>query len=338
MPPSSSPLVSVITPTLNQGQFLPQTIRSVARQTYGHVEHIVVDGGSTDGSVAYLRKAERQYGVRWSSGPDQGMYDGINKGMQLASGEILAYLNSDDMYLPWTLEVVTAAFARSPAADFVYGDALRLVESTGSIRPFFQHPFDRRHMTSSGSLIQPAVFWRRRVADSVGRFDSSLRFAADLDYWLRAADAGCRFRRVDELLAVDRSHDANLSATFFNAMASEIMLIRSKHRGGRRPTLIGRLHARTRREVWSRLLWLRFARERGRVPTGHRWPKALAMSAGPVSWPTALIGTLPLIGPPVQREFPWRSGDLASLLDREVRSESGGTTYGGDANAPNENS
>lgn len=310
--------VTVVTPTLNQGRFLPQTLRTVAAQTHRHVEHIVMDAGSTDGSVDILRDAERRYHLRWSSEPDDGMYDGINNGIRQASGDILAYLNSDDLYLPWTLEVVTSAFARWPEVDIVYGDALRLLENSGSFRPFFQHPFHFGHMTSSGSLIQPAVFWRRRVMDSIGLFDSQLRFSADLDYWLRAGAAGCQFRRVDEILAVDRAQDESLSATRYAEMATEIVNVRSRHRGGRRPTLLSRLHGRARRELWARVLWLRFATESGQNPMRERWSHVRRLSSRSLRLPEALLGVLPLIGPRVQRTFPWRAGALEGALNPEL--------------------
>src|SRR5690349_9655830 len=104
------PLVSIVTPSLNRVDLIESTLRSVRSQSYPNVEHIVVDGGSTDGTLEVLRRYEGTYGLRWMSEPDQGMYDAINKGLAMARGEILAYLNTDDLYLPWTIDTVVSTF------------------------------------------------------------------------------------------------------------------------------------------------------------------------------------------------------------------------------------
>ena len=101
------------------------------------------------------------------------MYEAINKGLRLASGEILAYLNSDDLYFPWTVDVVVDAFRRHPLADVVFGDAIRLDELRGELVPLFTPPFDPRMTAADGSLVQPAVFFRRRLLDDIGPFDES---------------------------------------------------------------------------------------------------------------------------------------------------------------------
>ena len=117
-----TPLVSIVTPSLNRADLIESTLRSVRSQSYPHVEHIVVDGGSTDGTLAVLRRYEGTYGLRWISEPDHGMYSAINKGLAMARGQVLAYLNSDDLYFPWTVETVVAAFRSHPEADLVHGD------------------------------------------------------------------------------------------------------------------------------------------------------------------------------------------------------------------------
>ena len=117
------PLVSIVTPTLNQGRFIEATINSIRAQTYDHFEHIVVDGGSTDETLDILA-ATRAPTHALAVGARPGMYDAVNKGMRLASGEILAYLNSDDLYFPWTLETVVEAFGGHPEADVLFGETL----------------------------------------------------------------------------------------------------------------------------------------------------------------------------------------------------------------------
>lgn len=106
----NKPLFSIITPTFNRRDFLEINIKSLLNQSYQNFEHIVIDGGSTDGTVELLKKYESQYNMRWISEPDNGIYDAVNKGIKMAKGEIIAYLNSDDFYFPWTLEVVANFF------------------------------------------------------------------------------------------------------------------------------------------------------------------------------------------------------------------------------------
>src|SRR5660397_164663 len=117
------PLVSVITPTYQRCSALSHCLDSVAAQTYKNIEHIVIDGGSTDGTIQLLKRRTHDYRLTWTSEPDQGMYEAINKGLNRSSGEVLCYLNSDDLLFPWSLAVVVAALKE---ADLVYGDLLLL--------------------------------------------------------------------------------------------------------------------------------------------------------------------------------------------------------------------
>src|SRR4029078_7097043 len=126
----------------------------IRAQTYDHYEHIVVDGGSTDATLDILRAQEDSYPMPWQSEPDRGMYDAINKGMRQATGEILCYLNSDDLFFPWTLETVVAAFEADPSADLVIGAVLGLREDVrGDIR--FQTPYRFDFLRYASSLVQP---------------------------------------------------------------------------------------------------------------------------------------------------------------------------------------
>jgi len=254
---TTSPLVSIVTPTLNQAHFLEPTLRSVRAQTYPAIEHIVVDGGSTDGTLDILRREAERGSIRFMSEPDGGMYEAVNKGLALATGEILAYLNSDDAYLPWAVEAVVDRFAARPDADLVYGDGVKVEAETGIQRLRLFPPFDLVSLANHESLMQPAVFWRRRLYERIGSFDAGLRFVADLDYWLRAAAADARIVHLDEVIAVERIHAARLSSAQRDTMAAEGREMRFRHAGAAGgPAARERAVARHRR--WQRRLWLRF--------------------------------------------------------------------------------
>ena len=252
-----SPVVSVVTPTLNQARYLTRAIESVRAQSYSAVEHIVIDGGSTDETIEILRRAGDGGGIRWVTEPDDGMYEAVNKGLGLATGEVLAYLNSDDAYMPWTIEVVVRAFRANPDVDLLFGDGIKLNESTGAQRLRLFSPFDRVSLANYESIMQPAVFWRRRLFERIGGFDVGMRYAADLDYWLRAAGAGARIAHVNEVLAVERNHEGRLSVAQSLAASDEGQVMRARHAGAAGGPE-GRQRAMAREVRWQRWIWLRF--------------------------------------------------------------------------------
>lgn len=197
--------VSVVTPSFNQGRFIPATIESVLGQSAPDVQYIVVDGGSSDNTVDLLRS----YGDRleWVSEPDNGQTDAINKGLRRASGEVVAYLNSDDVYLPGTLAKVVAIFEQEPEVDVVYGDFHAIDEFGRLIDEVKTIAYDPNILLYDTSYIcQPASFYRRSLLDRIGLFDDSLRFLMDYEFFLRAAKLKARFRMIPEALAAIRFH------------------------------------------------------------------------------------------------------------------------------------
>jgi glycosyltransferase involved in cell wall biosynthesis len=249
----------------------------VARQTFRNFEHIVVDGASSDDTLDVLSRYRDHYPVRWISEPDNGMYEAINKGLGQARGSILAYLNSDDLYFPWTLETVAEKFARDPEADVVFGDALTIVDETGRRRVSWGWPFDLDYIRRVGFLVQPTVFWRRQVSDTEGPFDDSLRYVADCDFWMRAG-ARHRFTKVNEFLAIERDHGATLRETGRDALLAELHDVRSRY-----VNLDGPEHRRaTRRHALRvrllyRAYWLRLTLN-ALLPAqlrGHAWRRTL---------------------------------------------------------------
>jgi len=297
------PLVSIVTPSLNQGGFIRQALASVRGQTYRRIEHIVIDGGSSDGTIAILEEAASNPGIRWISEPDRGMYDALNKGFATSTGEILGYLNCDDVLTPWAVQTAIRALEANPDADLLFGDGLTIDESTGRQRLALIPPFDARAYAITGSLVQPAVFWRRRAFDRLGGFDAGLRFVGDLDFWLRIGST-MRVIRVDDVLAIERHHAGALSRASADRMAAEATGVRQRHRaalGGE--SRIPVLMARARAAIWRRVLWLRFLRwlpGRGAV-RGSPWAEFIAHGAVTASWPRVIAMFIPRLGGP----FAW---------------------------------
>ncbi len=182
------PKITVVTPSYNQARFLEATLRSVHEQGYPNLEHIVIDGGSTDGSVEIIREFEDRLAY-WISEPDRGQTDALIKGFSLATGEILAWLNSDDLYEPRTLWEVAEFFTSHPQARFVYGDALWIDTEGRVLRPKKEIPFNRFIWLYDYNYIpQPSAFWRRELYEAVGGLDPRFDLAMDADLWIRFAE------------------------------------------------------------------------------------------------------------------------------------------------------
>jgi glycosyltransferase involved in cell wall biosynthesis len=200
---------SVVTPSLNQGPWVAETLASVRSNADGlDVEHWVMDGGSTDQTVAILRDQDF---ARWVSAPDGGQTDAINQGLARSTGEILGYLCADDLLEPGALAAVREVFARKPDADVVYGDGYFLESDSGWKRRKTSGEFSWERLRRGNFLLQPAVFWRRAVLERFGPLDDRLRFCMDHEYWLRIG-AQTRWVRLDRPLATCRLHaDAKTS-------------------------------------------------------------------------------------------------------------------------------
>lgn len=199
--PQQEPLVSVLTPSFNQRRWLGETLDSVARQTYPHLEHVVVDGGSTDGSVDVLRTVLPA--GSWISEPDGGQSDALNKAFNRSHGEIIGWLNSDDAYLfDDAVESVVAYFRANPDVDVVYGHAALVSENGSLLHVMWMPRYSKSRLWRQNFLSQPAVFMRRRVLED-GFLDESFHYTMDHELWLRLA-AGHPFGRIDKVLAIDR--------------------------------------------------------------------------------------------------------------------------------------
>jgi glycosyltransferase involved in cell wall biosynthesis len=185
LPSNRLPTVTVVTPSYNQADYLEETIRSVLHQDYPHLEYIIVDGGSTDGSVEIIRKYSDKL-AWWISEPDQGQTDAINKGFAKANGDILAWLNSDDTYLEGAISEAVDYLEANPEVGMVYGDA-NLINDDGNILgrfPARQTDF-RKLMRGFVHIPQQAAFFRAQLWHQVGPLDPTFYFAMDYDLWVR---------------------------------------------------------------------------------------------------------------------------------------------------------
>lgn len=232
-------LVSIVTPSLNQGSYLRQAIESVRAQTYPAIEHIVVDGGSTDGTLDILREYPE---LRWISEPDRGQSHALNKGFALASGDVLGWLNSDDAYEPSAVAEAVAAIERTGAA-LIYADVTRVNDDGVNPRRIRSRPqFDLWTELNLGcGIYSPAVFFTRDAFETVGgALDESLHLTMDYDLWLRMGE---RFpaHHVDAVWAVQRVHDGAKTMRHYDDFWPERLSVSRRH-GGRlvSPLLISR--------------------------------------------------------------------------------------------------
>lgn len=206
--PSPAPLISIVTPSYNQGDFLERTIRSVLGQDYPRLQYIIQDGGSSDGTCRVLERYRSQLAAS-ESAPDGGQADAVNRGFRRATGEILAYLNSDDLLLPGTLRYVARYFDRHPDVDVLYGHRVVIDENEREVGRWVLPPHDDGVLAWCDFIPQETLFWRRRVWERVGgALDETFRFALDWDLLLRFREAGARFARVPRFLGAFRVHAA----------------------------------------------------------------------------------------------------------------------------------
>jgi len=249
--------ITVVTPSLNQGAYLPDCLRSVREAADGiEVEHWVIDGGSSDQTLDVLRN---QSFAQWISEPDQGQADAINKGFQRATGNILCYLCADDMLEPHALSKVKDIFEKNSNVDVVYGDGYFLESDSGWKRLKKAGPFSYERLTRKGNfLIQPAVFWKRRIYAWFGDFDKSLQYCMDHEFWLRIGGQTV-WHYLEEPLATSRLHaDAKTSRSLATAWR-EAATMQARYDVRVRPQLeaiwmllIGQYYYLAKRKIFAR--------------------------------------------------------------------------------------
>jgi len=221
---SSKPLVSVITPSYNQADYLEDTIKSVLAQDYPAIEYLIIDGGSTDGSVDIIRKYKSEL-EWWISEPDEGQAAAINKGMMRAKGEIVAWLNSDDLYLPGAVSRAVAEFQSQPQLGLVFGNAVTIDADGCPIRELIFPDWQLEDLIGFRIICQPAVFMARELYEQVAGLDLNYHFMLDHHLWIRIASLA-PIQHIPSMLAAARHHEAakNVSqAAAFGRESLEIL-------------------------------------------------------------------------------------------------------------------
>lgn len=244
--------ISIVTPSLNQARTIERTLQSVLSQEGDlELEYHVQDGGSTDGSVDIIRTCEarlltgewptrcRRVRMTWCSEADTGQTDAINRGLRRATGDVVAFLNSDDTYLPGALHHVAATFAANPSADVIYGNG-DVVDGDGRVLWEWRgRPYDQAVMTTyyfmwnsfTNFVMQQATFWRRSVHDRIGLLDETFHYAMDAEYWIRASAAGLRLEHLPERLATFTMEEGTKSLSSPTVFWEDYLEIFRRHRG-----------------------------------------------------------------------------------------------------------
>ena len=226
--------ISLITPSYNQAEFIQCTMESVLAQT-GHfeLEYVVLDGGSTDGTVDILRSYGNR--INWHSERDDGQVDAINKGFRAATGEVVGWLNSDDVLLPGALQRVADAFKVIESVQWVFGDCI-VVDRKGTevrnwvtaYKRYQAKRYSRQRLLASNFISQMTVFWRRDLIDKVGLLDASLLLAFDYEYWLRLANV-CDPVYIDAPQAAFRWYTTSKSGGNVSEQCREDESIAARH-------------------------------------------------------------------------------------------------------------
>lgn len=251
---TEQPKVTIVTPSYNQAHFLEETMRSVLEQDYPNIEYIVIDGGSTDGSAEIIQKYESQLAY-WQSQKDKGQTDAINQGFARASGEILAWLNSDDILLPGAVTAAVRQLQAHPQVGMVYGDCLWINADGKKIGYFPAAQTDLKKLRRGYVHIpQQASFFRADLWKKVGPLDDSFYFAMDYDLWTRlAAEAPLLY--VPELWAAFRLHGDAKSIAEDDRCWPE--MLRVHYRDGGKKLSLMTLKYTIRKAVQPLWIWLR---------------------------------------------------------------------------------
>lgn len=227
--PADPPRIAIVTPSYNHARFLDATIDSVLGQNYPNLHYHVQDGGSSDGSVELLKN--RGDRISWRSERDNGQSDAINLGFAGVDGDIMAYLNSDDVLLPGTLATIAHFFQTRPDIDIVYGHRIFIDGDGLEVGRAVFPPHDGKTLQYADYIPQETMFWRRRVWQAIKPIDQSFHYALDWDFILRAQAAGFKFARLPRFLACFRVHDQQKTAATYDVSVKEMQILRLRSLG-----------------------------------------------------------------------------------------------------------
>jgi glycosyltransferase involved in cell wall biosynthesis len=202
----SLPLVSIVTPSYNQGHYIKETIESVLTQDYPNIEFWVIDGGSTDETISILQEYEQDSRFHWISEPDNGQSNAINKGWKLCKGDIITWLNSDDTYLPGAIQTQVNALLSHPDYGAVYGDGIFIDEKGKEIYRCHASSYSLLELLRITIPLQPTVFIRRNIVNEVGLINENYKYSMDSEYWVRVAKV-TNFWHEQKFIATYRLHD-----------------------------------------------------------------------------------------------------------------------------------
>ncbi len=252
-PPVATPSISIVVPSYNQASFLKASIDSVLNQNYPNLELVLVDGGSTDGSVEIIEQYRRRFSW-WCSESDGGQVRALNKGFAKTSGKIMGWLNSDDMYMPYTLAEVARFFSKHPEIDVIYGNRILIDADGAEIGRWILPPHENGLLSKADVVPQETVFWRRRIWDKIGgRLDEKFTFAMDWDMLVRFRDAGARMKRLPMFLGLFRIHDRQKSAPANKQIGDEEMQEIRRRCLGFEPSRLGLIVLTLRFFLWARI-------------------------------------------------------------------------------------
>lgn len=213
----TSPLVSIITPSYNEEEYIEETLKSVKEQIYSPIEHIVIDGGSTDRTTQILTEYEDEYQLSWYSEPDEGLYDAIQKGFERANGEIYAWINANDLYFPWSVDIAVEHLTRNNT-DWITGrsatiDELGRLTYLYKIQQHYKRSWIRKGWYQGkglGWFCQPSMFWTAALWESVSGFPDGIELAGEHYLWRQFADHSS-LESVNTVLGAHREHEGQLS-------------------------------------------------------------------------------------------------------------------------------
>jgi len=255
--PKKLPKISIITPTLNQADFIEQTIKSVLSQNYPNLEYIIVDGGSKDKTLPILKKYQDK--LKWISEKDRGQSDAINKGLELSTGEVVGYLNSDDVLEDGALFKIAEFFDENPHIFWVTGKCF-IIDKDGKRTRFLINWYKNiflKYFRSFTTLIisnyisQPATFWKKEILTKVGLFDKSLHYSMDYDYWLRISKHYYELGFIDAYLASFRIHETSKTVAKLSLQLSENYDIVKKYSTAKFLISLHKFHAKIMNCVYN---------------------------------------------------------------------------------------